>query len=102
MDVDLVANQTSNIYFNYAAFCWVKGVDSDSTNFAHISILNSTNIEITGNYFHGAFAYGSGGSAYGVVCHMSTGDCLIENNIFRTSTACHVIAGRNQRQYIFV
>ena len=83
MDIDLVANQTSNIFFNYAAFCWVKGVDSDSTNFAHISILNSTNIEITGNYFHGAFAYGGGGSAYGVVCHMSTGDCLIENNIFR-------------------
>ena len=83
MDIDLVANQTSNIFFNHAAFCWVKGVDSDSTNFAHISILNSTNIEITGNYFHGAFAYGGGGLAYGVVCHMSTGDCLIENNIFR-------------------
>jgi hypothetical protein len=83
MDVDLVANQTSNIFFNYAAFCWVKGIESDSTNFAHISILNSSNIEVTGSYFHGAFSYGGGGSAYGVVCHLSTGDCLIENNIFK-------------------
>lgn len=83
IDSDPVANQTSNIYFNYAAFCWVKGIESDSANFAHISILNSSNIEITGSYFHGAFSYGGGGSGYGVVCHLTTGDCLIENNIFK-------------------
>ena len=83
MDIDPTANQTSNIYFNYAAFCWVKGIESDSANFAHISILNSSNIEVTGSYFHGAFSYGGGGEGYGVVCHLSTGDCLIENNIFK-------------------
>jgi len=83
MDVDPVANQTSNIYFNYAAFCWVKGIESDSANFAHISILNSSNIEVTGSYFHGAFSYGTGGVGYGVVCHLTTGDCLVENNIFK-------------------
>lgn len=102
MDIDMVVNQTSNIYFNYAAFCWVKGVDSDSTNFAHISILNSTNIEITGNYFHGAFAYGGGGSAYGVVCHLSTGDCLIENNIFRNLRHAMLLqAGANGNVYAY-
>ena len=61
MDIDPTANQTSNIFFNYAAFCWVKGIESDSANFAHISILNSSNIEVTGSYFHGAFSYGGGG-----------------------------------------
>lgn len=102
MDIDLVANQTSNIFFNHAAFCWVKGVDSDSTNFAHISILNSTNIEVTGNYFHGAFAYGGGGLAYGVVCHMSTGDCLIENNIFRNLRHAMLLqAGANGNIYAY-
>ena len=83
MDVDPTANQTSNILFNYAAFCWVKGIESDSANFAHISILNSSNIEVTGSYFHGAFSYGGGGAGYGVVCHITTGDCLVENNIFK-------------------
>lgn len=83
IDDDPVANQTSNILFNYAAFCWVKGIESDSANFAHISILNSSNIEVTGSYFHGAFSYGGGGAGYGVVCHLSTGDCLVENNIFK-------------------
>lgn len=83
MDIDPTANQTSNIFFNYAAFCWVKGIESDSANFAHISIMNSSNIEVTGSYFHGAFSYGGGGEGYGVVCHLSTGDCLVENNIFK-------------------
>ena len=102
MDVDLVANQTSNIFFNYAAFCWVKGIDSDSTNFAHISIMNSSNIEVSGSYFHGAFSYGGGGSAYGVVCHMSTGDCLIENNIFRNLRHAMLLqAGCNGNVYAY-
>lgn len=102
MDVDLVANQTSNIFFNYAAFCWVKGIESDSTNFAHVSIMNSTNIEVTGSYFHGSFAYGGGGSAYGVVCHMTTGDCLIENNIFKHLRHAMLLqAGANGNVYAY-
>lgn len=102
MDVDLVINQTSNIFFGYAAFCWVKGIDSDSTNFAHITIANSTNIEVTGSYFHGAFSYGGGGSAYGVVCHLSTGDCLIENNIFRNLRHAMLLqAGSNGNIYAY-
>ena len=102
MDVDLVANQTSNIFFQYAAFCWVKGVDSDSCNFAHISIMHSSNIEVSGSYFHGAFSYGGGGSAYGVVCHMSAGDCLIENNIFRNLRHAMLLqAGCNGNIYAY-
>ena len=102
LDADAVANQTSNIFFQYAAFCWVKGVDSDSANFAHVSIMHSSNIEVTGNYFHGAFVYGGGGSAYGVVCHMSTGDCLIENNIFRNLRHAMLLqAGCNGNIYAY-
>ncbi len=75
--------QKTNITFSYAAKCWVKGVESDSTNFAHISINSSTNIEISGCYFHGAFDYGPGGQGYGISLNTTTGECLIENNIFR-------------------
>ena len=101
-DVDLTANQTSNIFFNYAAFCWVKGIESDSANFAHISILNSSNIEVSGSYFHGAFSYGGGGEGYGVVCHLSTGDCLIENNIFKHLRHAMLLqAGANGNIYAY-
>ena len=101
-DVDLTANQTSNIFFNYAAFCWVKGIESDSANFAHISIMNSSNIEVTGSYFHGAFSYGGGGEGYGVVCHLSTGDCLIENNIFKHLRHAMLLqAGTNGNIYAY-
>ena len=102
IDSDPVANQTSNIFFNYAAFCWIKGVESDSANFAHVTILNSSNIEITGSYFHGAFSYGGGGAGYGVVCHLSTGDCLIENNIFKNLRHAMLLqAGANGNVYSY-
>lgn len=81
--MDATPLQTSNIRFTNAVNCWVKGVESDSCNFAHIQLATSTNIQITNNYFHGAFAYGEGGQGYGISCESTTGECLIENNIFR-------------------
>ncbi|MES2851109.1 MAG: glycosyl hydrolase family 28-related protein, partial [Bacteroidota bacterium] len=81
--LDATAQQTANIRFADAANCWIKGVESDSCNFAHIKLAESTNIEITNNYFHGAFAYNDGGKAYGISCEYTSGDCLIENNVFK-------------------
>ncbi|HPH92391.1 MAG TPA: glycosyl hydrolase family 28-related protein [Ferruginibacter sp.] len=81
--MDASAQQTANIYFSNAANCWVKGLESDSCNFAHIQLASSTNIAITNNYFHSAFAYGPGGQGYGISCEYSSGECLIGNNIFR-------------------
>lgn len=81
--MDATAAQTSNIRFTNAANCWVKGVESDSCNFAHVKIETSTNIEVTNNYFHGAFAYGGTGQGYGISCEYTSGECLIENNIFK-------------------
>lgn len=81
--LDSSVGQTSNIYLDKAAQCWINGVESDSCNFAHVQIANSTNIEVTGSYFHGAFRYGGGGQGYGISAEYSSGECLIENNIFR-------------------
>ncbi len=81
--VDATVSQTANLFFSNAANCWVKGVESDSCNFAHIQISGSTNIEVANNYFHGAFGYAAGGQGYGVSCEYSSGECLIENNIFK-------------------
>jgi len=79
---DSTAQQTNNIDFTYAANCWVMGIESNKTNFSHIAVNYSTHILIRGNYFHHAHAYGEGGQAYGTTLEYTSGDCLIENNIF--------------------
>lgn len=79
---DQTTGQTSNIAYNFADQCWVSGIESYLCNFAHIEINNSTNLSIKGSYFHEAFSYGSGGQGYGILCQSTSGECLIENNIF--------------------
>lgn len=80
---DSTVGQSNNITFTCATQCWVSGVESYMCNFAHIAFNNSTNCSILGNYFHEAFAYGGGGQGYGVMCQVTTGECLIENNVFK-------------------
>ena len=75
--------QSSNIYFMNAANCWVKAVESENCTFSHVQARNSSNIYIKTSYFHHAFEYGDGGRAYGVMLHSTTGECLVEDNIFK-------------------
>lgn len=79
---DTTATQSNNIDFNAAANCWVTGIESNMTNFSHIAINYSTHILVRGCYFHHAHAYGGGGQAYGTTVEYTSGDCLIENNVF--------------------
>lgn len=80
--MDSTAEQSKNISFNYTVGSWIHGISSRYTNFAHISLNNSSNIEIKGNYFTRSYGYGGGGRGYGVELEMTSGNCLIENNIF--------------------
>ncbi len=73
-----------NIYLSYAANCWIKDVESDRSNGTHIALEACTNIEITGCYIHHAIVYdGSGTRGYGITLFHHTGECLVENNVFR-------------------
>ena len=81
--VDTTVGQTSTIRYNYSAQCWVSGIESYEDNFAHVEINNSTNISVKGSYFHDAFAFGGNGQGYGALCQVTSGECLIENNIFK-------------------
>ncbi|MCB0429421.1 MAG: T9SS type A sorting domain-containing protein [Flavobacteriales bacterium] len=80
--MDVTTGQTSNIQFTYAVKCWVAGLESDKANYAHINISASSNVLVSGCYFHHAFDYGEGGRGYGVVLEYTSGECLVQNNIF--------------------
>lgn len=81
---DETTSQTSNVIFNYAENCFVKGVESDYSNFAHVEINNSYKVQVSGSFFRFGHNYGHGGKAYGVVLQFGSSDCLVENNIFHT------------------
>lgn len=80
--LDQTESQTSNIYFEYVHNASVSCVKSFKSNFAHITIANSLNCEITGSYFQDGFDYGGGGKAYGVMLQFATSECLVYNNQF--------------------
>ncbi len=75
-------SQTSNVYFSYAVNCWINGIESENCTFSHVQARRSSNIHVSNSYFHHAFEYGGNGRAYGVMLHITTNECLVENNIF--------------------
>ncbi len=73
----------ANIFLRYAANCFVRGVESDTSAGSHIDISGSTGILIDGCYIHHAFDYdGASKHGYGITLNNQTGECLITNNIF--------------------
>ncbi|NND77424.1 MAG: T9SS type A sorting domain-containing protein [Flavobacteriales bacterium] len=94
--------QTSNVQFQYAANCWVNGIESDKCNFAHIDAEYSTKLHVANSYFHHAHGYGTGGKAYGVMLHFASGECLVENNVFEHLRHSMIIqAGANGNVFAY-
>jgi hypothetical protein len=75
--------QASSIHFTYAENCWISGIESNKTTFAHVEFESVSNSKVEKSYFYDAFDYGGGGRGYGVVMHFTTNECLIENNVFK-------------------
>lgn len=80
--IDGATSQTSLVNFDKAVNCWIEGVETDSGNFAHITLNQCSNVEVLNSYVHHAFGYGSGGEGYGIVLQAGSGECRIEGNIF--------------------
>jgi hypothetical protein len=73
-----------NIWYNYAADCWMRGVESSISIGSHVEIDASTNISIRGSYFHHSYLYdGVSTHGYGITLFAHTGQCRIENNIMK-------------------
>jgi hypothetical protein len=80
---DATIQQSSTILMDLAVNCWVLGVVSSLSNFAHIDIRRSTHLTIRGNYLQDAHAFGGGGQGYGVVLQYGTSLCEVSNTILR-------------------
>jgi len=71
-----------NVNYLFAANCWMKGVESSRSIGSHVEIDASTNITITGCYFHHSQDYdGASTHGYGITLFDHSGQCLIQNNI---------------------
>ncbi|MEI8046211.1 MAG: T9SS type A sorting domain-containing protein [Bacteroidota bacterium] len=72
-----------NFEFNYAVNCEIRGVESNKSQGSHCMIGVSSNISVSGCYFHDAYMYdGSGTKGYGVTLISHASLCLVQNNIF--------------------
>jgi hypothetical protein len=91
-----------NFAFSYAANCWIWGVESIHTGQAHVSIGQSSYIEVRSCFFHDATDYGSGGHGYGVSIGGHSTNCLIENNIFSHLRHAMIVShGANGNVYAY-
>jgi hypothetical protein len=65
---------------NYGS--WVKGVEVDFADNAHIFLYNDLNCEIRDSIFHDGFNHGPGGTDNQLNLAYWTSNTLVENNIF--------------------
>ena len=71
-----------NVNYLFAANCWMKGVESSRSIGSHVEVDASTNITITGCYFHHSQDYeGASTHGYGITLFDHSGQCLLQNNI---------------------
>lgn len=77
--------------------CWVIGVESENPINHHIEINNSNHIEVTGNYFHDAQAFGENGQGYGIIIQDVAEYNLVENNIFNNDR--HAMLVQDEAQW---
>lgn len=77
-------NNRHTVLFSHAVNCWMRGVHSQLAFGSHVSMDYSSGVEITGCFFDDAHEYDGGGSGYGVRFQFRSGECLLENNIFRS------------------
>lgn len=93
---------TANISVQYGNNIWIKGIESENCNFAHIDIRNSSNVFISKSYIHHSFEYGEDGRGYGVMIHYTSNECKVEDNIFNHLRHSMILqAGSNGNVFSF-
>jgi len=92
-DYTNTGNGSSNFDLRYVSDFRLSGVESIKCNYAHAEVYYSTNVTIEDNYFYDAHNFGANGRGYGVMLHYSTGEVLVQNNIFRRLRHAMILQG---------
>lgn len=70
----------SGVYMYFAAYCWVKNIESHNTARKHINMYTTCyGCEIRDSYIHDSKSYG-GDYGYGISLSLGSFDTLVENN----------------------
>jgi hypothetical protein len=77
------ANETGGIVMLHVSDCWVKGIRSINADRSHVWFFKAMRNTVRDSYFYGT--QNAASQSYGVEGY-STGDNLIENNIFQHVT----------------
>lgn len=80
--INTTTTSSSNVYFDYAKHCWIRGVESDYTQKYHFAIKRSLQLEIRECYIHDTRSKGDGGQGYGTSLGTYATAILVEDNIF--------------------
>ncbi|MBN1893539.1 ThuA domain-containing protein [bacterium] len=72
----------SNITFNCAVNCWIRGVSSTGTSRHHVSITRSAHMEISGSWFEEARSRDINAYGYGILLEACAVNILVQNNGF--------------------
>lgn len=72
-----------NLVMYNAAYCWVRGVESDYCVGDHLWVSSAYRCEIRDSYFHDGYTHGPGQFDCTLQLQCATSSCLVENNIMR-------------------
>ncbi len=92
-DYSNTGNGSSNFDLRYVTDFRLSGVESIKCNYAHAEVYYSTNVTIEDNYFYDAHNFGGDGRGYGIMLHYSTGEVLVQNNVFRRLRHAMILQG---------
>jgi len=81
-DLYLTGGIGSMIHVAFAAYAWVKNVESDRVWGRHVALAACYRCVVRDSYIHHAsHGYHPGANAYGISLNSQTSDTLVENNI---------------------
>jgi len=99
--LDTTNSQTSNILFQNAVYCHVRGVKSEGCNFGHITLNRSAGCIIKRNHIFKGNGYGGGGKAYGIVLQQSsTHNTVTDNTLHQLRHSILLQSGANKNAII--
>jgi hypothetical protein len=80
-DLHIVGGGTVAVNVQYAAYSWIKGVETDRVDGVHVALAGTYRFTLRDSYAHHSVKYSYGGTSYGYSLEWQSSDSLVENNI---------------------